>query len=74
MSTVAEKLRKRDREHVEGLSVDDRLALAFSLGENDLEIFRASSGLSRSEAIEHLRRQRQRGRNPCRCVQFRKES
>lgn len=68
MSALAEHLRERTRKIVKGLSVDERLALAFELGENDLETFRASQGLSRTEALAHFRRQKQQGRRPCRCL------
>jgi len=68
MSTLAEQLRERNRALVEGLSVDERLALAFELGEHDLETYRASHGLTRTEALAHLRRQKQQGRRPCQCL------
>jgi uncharacterized protein YoaH (UPF0181 family) len=45
--------------------VQERINLAHRLGDEDVEVFRQSKGLSTSEAITRLRRQRQRGRRPC---------
>ena len=68
MSTLAEELRKRDRVIVGRLSAQERVALAFKLGEADLETYRMTHGLTREEALTRLRRQRQQGRRPCRCL------
>ncbi len=42
-----------------------RLALAFRLGDEDLETYRAASGVSREQALRTLRSRRQVGRQPC---------
>ena len=68
MSTLAEKLRKRDREIVGRLSAQERVALAFKLGDADLETYRSTHGVTREEALIRFRRQRQQGRRPCRCL------
>jgi len=44
------------------MTAEERLSLAFSLGEADLETFRKAHGLSRGEALRELQRRRQRGR------------
>jgi len=48
---------------------DERVAMALRLGDEDLENFRRAHGLSREEALEELRRRRQAGRIPCRCME-----
>ncbi len=68
MSELAVFLQMRNREIVENLSAEERVALAFRLGEADLECFRATHGLTRAAALAHFRRQRQQGRRPCRCM------
>ncbi len=69
MSKLATFLRMRNREIAKNLSAEERVELAFKLGEADLESFRATHGLTRAAALAHFRRQRQRGRRPCRCMQ-----
>ncbi|MCP4899441.1 MAG: hypothetical protein GY906_20950 [bacterium] len=68
MSALAEQLRERNRKIIQDLTVEERLDLAFELGEHDLETYRASNGLTRAEALAHFRRQKQQGRQPCRCL------
>jgi len=46
----------------------ERVELAFSLGERDLEFFMAARGFSRKEALAEIERSRQRGRRYSRCV------
>jgi hypothetical protein len=65
MDSIAAWLRSRDRRIVTEMSVQERINLAHRLGDEDVEVFRQSKGLSTSEAITRLRRQRQRGRRPC---------
>ena len=71
MSDVANELRERNPRHVESLSIDERLELAFALGEDDLEIYRAANGFSFAEALAHRSRLRQLGRRPCSCFAVR---
>ena len=52
-----------------GMSVPERFAWAFRLGEEDLQILQASLGLDRDAAILHLQRQRQQGRQPSSCME-----
>ncbi len=51
------------------MSADERVALAFRLGDEDLEIYRRARGLSREVALRRLRMARQVGRVPCRCLE-----
>ncbi len=67
-SRVAEEVRREQREEVLRMTPAERLALSVRLGEEDLANFVAASGLSRDEAIEHIRKQRQAGRRKSRCM------
>ena len=51
------------------MSADERVALAFRLGDEDLEVYRRARGLSREVALRRLRMARQVGRVPCRCLE-----
>ena len=51
------------------MSPAERLDLAFSLGEEDLESFRATHGLDRRTAIRLLERRRQATRQPSACLE-----
>jgi len=68
MSKVAAAARAGTREQVLSLSAEERIELAFRLGEDDLRLFMAASGLDRAAALRHLRAQRQRGRTPSACA------
>ena len=70
MRSVADRLRLEDRDAILRLSPAERVALALSLGERDLEAFRSAQHptLSRSEAIRVLERRRQAGRRPAGCL------
>jgi len=62
MTSVADELRAQGRQEMLAMTAEERLSLAFSLGEADLETFRKAHGLSRGEALRELQRRRQRGR------------
>lgn len=68
VKSVAATLRERDAEDVRNMTPDERLALAFRLGDEDLESFRATHGLDRSAAIRLLERRRQATRRPSACL------
>jgi phage shock protein A len=68
MKSVADELRQRDREAVQALSVEERLELAFTLGDEGVAAFCAARGVSREEGIRLLQRQRQAGRTPSKCI------
>jgi hypothetical protein len=69
--SVADDLRRRERERVAALSPAERVAEALALGERDLEIHRAKRGLGRKEARREIERARQQGRRLSRCMQGR---
>lgn len=60
--SVADDLRLRTLARVLEMPVPARIALALSLGDDDLELFVRSSGLDRVEAIGRLRAGRAHGR------------
>jgi hypothetical protein len=66
--SVGDDLRTRTHRRVLEMAVAERIALALSLGDQDLALFVAASGLSAEEAKQRLRTQRQRGRTPSACA------
>jgi hypothetical protein len=72
MSSVADDLRARTRARVLELPVHDRIQLALTLGERDIEIFVRSTGVDRHEALQRLRARRRRGRVPSACADSRR--
>lgn len=70
MRSVADDLRREDRDALMKLSASDRVALALSLGERDLEAFAKAQQprLSREEAVRFVERQRQSARRPSACM------
>lgn len=64
MKSVADELRLETRRGVDRMSPGERLELALSLGEDDLQLFCSAQGLDREEALRRLRIQRARGRRP----------
>lgn len=68
MKSVADDLRAEQRAETLRLSLDERLALGFRLGEEGLERFRLANGLDRETAIRILERRRQAGRIPSKCI------
>jgi hypothetical protein len=68
MRSVADDFRDELREAVRDLSLDERIELAFRLGEEELAVFQEANGLDRETAIRLLQRRRQAGRAPSRCL------
>lgn len=70
MRSVADGLRAEERRAIAALAPEARVRLALSLGARDLEAFRRAQApaLDAAEADRRLRRQRQRGRRPSRCL------
>jgi hypothetical protein len=64
MRSVADDLRIRTLERVLEMPVSRRIALALSLGDDDLDLFVRTSGLDRAEARHRLRARRVHGRAP----------
>ena len=67
-SRVAEELRREQREEVERLTPQERLELSTRLREEGLALFMAANGLPREEAVARIRKERQAGRRPSRCM------
>ncbi len=68
MKSVLDQLRDEDREALLALTPTQRVTLALTLGERDLEAFRRARGLSRDEAARILERQKQHGRRASACL------
>ncbi|MDH4065587.1 MAG: hypothetical protein OEW19_14410 [Acidobacteriota bacterium] len=64
MRSVADALRQRTLARVLDMPLAARIALALSLGDDDLALFVRSSGLERGEALQRLRDRRHLGRRP----------
>ena len=60
--SVADDLRERTRLQVLAMSPSERIALALSLGDQDLELFMRTSRLARADALKQLCAQRANGR------------
>lgn len=69
MTSVVDAIRAEDRRRLISLSAGERVGLALWLGDEDLETFRRARRLSRKEGRRQLRRARQVGRVPCRCLE-----
>ena len=69
MRSVADAHREEDARAMAAMSADERVALAFRLGDEDLEIYRRAWGVSREVALRRVRMARQAGRVPCRCLE-----
>ena len=68
VTSVADDLRRQTIARVLAMPIPTRIALALSLGDDDLEVFRRASGLERSAALRRVRAGRQRGRSPSTCA------
>lgn len=68
MRSVADSLRREDREAALRLSPTERLELALALGRRDVEAYCQSHGIDPRTAIRLFQRQRQAGRTPSRCM------
>lgn len=68
MIPMAADLRARAGAEVRAMSPAERLDLAFRLGDEDLESFRAAHGLDPRTATRLLERRRQATRQPSACL------
>jgi hypothetical protein len=71
MRSVIDALKDEGRRALAAMTLTERVALALRLGARDLETFRLAHDppLDVGEARRRLRRQRQQGRQPSRCLQ-----
>jgi len=67
-SKVAEELRLEQIEEMRRMSPSERVALAFDLGERDLEFYMATQRVDRETALKAIQREHQRGRRHSRCM------
>jgi hypothetical protein len=67
MRSVADDLRADVLSRLRSMPPAERVALAFGLGDEDLNAFMRARGLTRADALAALRRRRQDGR-PSRCA------
>jgi hypothetical protein len=68
MRSVADDLKEDLARQVREMPAEERIELAFRLGDEDLEAFRQTHGLPHEEALRRLRLQRQQGRRYSRCM------
>lgn len=68
MSALATFLRQRADDDVKRLSAAERIQLALSLGDDDLRVFCAATGLNADEARQRLIAARQVGRRFSACA------
>ena len=68
---MADSFRDDDREALEAMTADERVALALALGRRDLETFRLAQDppLSVEDARRILERRRQAGRQRSACIE-----
>ena len=68
MRSVADDLRKKDREAFLALPLEERIRRSLEMAEIGLEAFRQAQGVDRRTAIRLLQRRRQAGRTPSKCM------
>ena len=68
MPSVADRLRRDTRLKTLALSVTDRVHLALTLGDTELEFVASARRLDRSSAKRLIERRRQAGRISSRCM------
>lgn len=68
MRSVADDLRRETAVHVARLSMQERIALALALGDQDLSLYMKTSGKNQPDALRDLRVQRARCRTPSRAA------
>jgi hypothetical protein len=68
-SKLADDLRRETYEAVLALPPEERLALAFRLGDEAVASLAAARGITHEEAAWLIRRQRRQGRRYSRCIE-----
>jgi predicted transcriptional regulator len=69
MRSVADDLRREQREKILAMTPAQRIAMVQSSMEEGIALFAAGQHLTREEAIRQIRVSRQRGRRFSRCMQ-----
>ena len=70
MRSVADDLKREQREKILAMTPAERLALVDSMTEEGIALFAAGQGVTREEAIRQIRASKQRGRRFSRCMQW----
>jgi len=70
MRSVADDLRREQREKILAMTPAQRIALVESMVEDGIALYAAGQHLPREEAIRRIRASRQRGRRFSRCMQW----
>jgi predicted transcriptional regulator len=68
MRSVADDLRREQREKILAMTPAQRIALVESMLEEGLALYAAGQQVTREEAIRQIRASRQRGRRFSRCM------
>lgn len=68
MTSVGERLRDEDLERMRRMTLAERLAEAFALGDEAIEICASANGITRAEARRRLERSAQAGRRASRVM------
>jgi hypothetical protein len=69
MRSVADDLRREQREKILAMTPTQRMALVESMVEDGIHLYAAGQHLTREEAVRRIRASRQRGRRFSRCMQ-----
>lgn len=69
MRSVADELRREQREYIRSLTPMQRIALLEDICERDLAFFMAGQKVSREEAIRRIRATRRAGRRRSHCME-----
>ena len=68
MPSVADDLRREQRERIARMTPTERFLLAERLGREGLHAFMSANGLDREAALRAIRRSRRVGRRPSACA------
>jgi hypothetical protein len=69
MRSVADDLRREQREKILAMTPAERIALVESMVEDGIAFFAAAQHITREEAVRRIRASKQRGRRYSRCMQ-----
>jgi hypothetical protein len=69
MRSVADDLRREQREKILAMTPAERIALVESMAEEGIALYAAGQHITRDEAVRRIRASRQQGRRFSRCMQ-----
>lgn len=64
MEAAGAYARRRTSDQVRAMTPDERIALAFALGDDDVRVYMEVHQVGHDDAVTHLRRSRHHGRRP----------